>query len=127
MGTKSKNEIDFNAFNTGKNFKLNYEGFEEYMIDDTPFEKLGGAHYIFKFPNGYGASVIKHLGSYGFSDDLWELAAIKFFNYNGKQHNPDGWDLCRIKELNLDIRGFLSDESVRQLLGDIQYYVDTNK
>lgn len=110
----------------GKNFKLNYEGFEEFMIDGEPNERLGGAHYIFKFPNGYGASVIKHIGSYGFRQDLWELAAIKFYGLTERMHDPDGWHLWYIEKLDLCIEGYLTDERVRKLLGDIKNYEGGN-
>lgn len=115
-------ELDFEKINKEKNFKLNYEGFEEFMIDDTPHSILGGAHYIFKFQNGYGASVIKHLGSYGFSEDLWELALINFFNHSEQMHNPDGWDIEYVKALGFDIIGDLTDEQVRQKLNEIKNY-----
>lgn len=116
-------ELKFEKLNEGKNFKLNCEGFEEFMIDDKPNEQLGGAHYIFKFPNGYGASVIKHIGSYGFSEDLWELAAIKFeTDLSEAMHKPDDWRITHIAELDLDIEGYLTDERVRELLNDIKNY-----
>ena len=41
---------------------------------ETPF--LGGEHWTFNFPNGYGASVIRNLGSYGHESGLWELAVL---------------------------------------------------
>lgn len=119
-------ELNFEKLNEGKNFKLNCEGFEEFMIDDEPNEQLGGAHYIFKFPNGYGASVIKHIGSYGFNEDLWELAAITFYGLTEQMHDPDGWKLCHIAELDLDIEGYLTDERVRELLNDIKNYEGGN-
>ena len=37
---------------------------------------LNGVQHRFSFPNGYGASVIRHDGSYGGRDGLWEIAAI---------------------------------------------------
>lgn len=36
----------------------------------------GGEQYIFKFPNGYGASVIRSAMSYGGSSGLFELAVL---------------------------------------------------
>ena len=114
-------ELNLEKINEGKNFKLNYEGFEDFMIDDTPLTSVGGAHYVFKFPNGYGASVIKHLGSYGFSQDLWELAAIKFgTDLSEIQHKCDSWEIVHITELDLDIEGDLTDEEVRNLLHRIK-------
>ena len=63
---------------TLKTLELNYEGFEQYLLTSSIIEKYESAHYIFKFDNGIGASVIKHIGSYGYDQDLWELATIKF-------------------------------------------------
>lgn len=39
-------------------------------------EIYGGIQYKAKFPNGYGASIIKHNFSYGSSNDNWELAVL---------------------------------------------------
>jgi len=33
----------------------------------------GGDHWRFEFPNGYGASVIRHAYSYGGPAGLWEI------------------------------------------------------
>ena len=41
----------------------------------------GGEQYIYKFPNGYGASVIRSRMSYGGSAGLFELAVL-----DGKGH-----------------------------------------
>jgi hypothetical protein len=35
---------------------------------------------IFRFENGYGASVQSHRGNYGYEDGLWELAVVKFLS-----------------------------------------------
>ena len=42
-----------------------------------PSRKLGGYHYVVRYPNGYGASIIKHFGSYGVEWDLWEVAVLR--------------------------------------------------
>jgi len=44
-----------------------------------PYSKhqlLGGVQKVFKFPNGYGASVVRHSVSYGSNHGLWELAVL---------------------------------------------------
>jgi len=46
--------------------------FEEYRTELSEFN--GGLQKRYKFPNGYGASVICHMGSYGGHLGLWELA-----------------------------------------------------
>ena len=39
-------------------------------------EMHGGVQYKYLFPNGFGASLIKHEGSYGFDKGLWEIAPL---------------------------------------------------
>ena len=75
-----------------------------------------GIHYIFRFKNGYKASVIKFAlgilgGSYGWENDLWELAVIK----DGKVHydNPVAKG---------DVRGYLTDHEVNELLRQIEKF-----
>ena len=47
------------------------EKFKEYLKFDE--EHLGGPHKVYKFPNNYGASVIKNPYSYGGEQGLWEV------------------------------------------------------
>lgn len=89
------------------NFNLNYEGFEDYLLKRTDLSDYrNGVHYLFKFPNRYGASVIKHRGSYGYENDLWELGVIRFGT------DDDVWDL--------DYDTEITDEDVRELLKRIK-------
>ena len=37
---------------------------------------FGGYHKVFKFDNGYGASVVSHSGSYGGDRGLFEVAVL---------------------------------------------------
>ena len=46
----------------------------KYRVETSPMN--GGVQHTYKFPNGYGASVIRHEGSYGYSQGLWELAVL---------------------------------------------------
>ena len=66
------------------NLALNSYEFEEYLIDcyDELTEGIVGIHYIFRFPNGFGASVIKTKCSIGFENNKWELCVLIFEEKN---------------------------------------------
>ena len=66
-----------------------------------------GVQKIYSFPNGYGASVIKHEGSYGFDQDKWELAVLK------------DEELCYSTGITSDVMGYLNDPEVDQVLRQI--------
>ena len=68
-----------------------------------------GIQRLYQFPNGYGASVIKHEGSYGFDKDLWELAVL------------DGaGDLDYSTPITNDVLGRLTWEGVYKTLTEIK-------
>lgn len=95
--------------------KLKYDKFEKYLYEATK-EKvfhLESYQYIFKFDNGYGASVIKKFGSYGNTEDLFELAVIKFVDgYN--------WKICYYTKITDDVIGYLTNDDVLDLLERIK-------
>ena len=73
----------------------------------------GGVQKLYKFANGYGASVICHDGSYGGpykkdGDNLWELAVLK------------GEDLCYDSSITDDVVGRLTMDEVNSYLEKIQ-------
>ena len=95
--------------------KLKYDKFEKYLYEATK-ETLShkeNLQYIFKFDNGYGASVIKNLVSYGHALDLFELAVIKFTD-------EFTWDLCYSTEITDDVIGYLTNGGVLNLLEAIK-------
>lgn len=61
--------VDFEA----KGTPLKYKKYEKYYIGAN-----GKGQWLFKFPNNYGASVVKHWGSYGYEEDKFELAVLYF-------------------------------------------------
>ena len=90
--------------------KLNCKGFKNNIKTIRP--NMGGVQYLFEFENGYGASVIKHFGSYGSSDDKWELAVIQF--------DDGGFDLVYDTPITDDVLGYLTDEEVCEYLQQIK-------
>lgn len=68
---------------------------------------LDGIQYRFKFPNEYGASVMKHSISYGHEKNLWELVVLKL------------GDICYDTKITDDVIGNLTDQEVRSYLKEI--------
>ena len=54
----------------------------EYIIH-TNKSNIGNRQAVFKFPNGYGASLIQGPSSYGGEDGLFEIAVLEFNTGNG--------------------------------------------
>ena len=93
------------------NLNLNIKGFEQNLIEKKPI--WDGIQHLFRFDNGYGASVVKHHGSYGSYEDLWELAVIRFDDHAA-------WYLTYDTPITNDVEGFLKDKDVRNLLKQIR-------
>ena len=91
---------------------LKCEEFEKYLVKMQ--EILGGIQYRFKFDNKYGASVVKHSGSYGHEQDLWELAVIWY-----SHPEKDIWYLTYDTDITDDVIGYLTDEEVISILKQI--------
>jgi hypothetical protein len=76
---------------------------------DSPAEVrdlLGGAQRVYRFDNGYGASVVRHDYSYGGPAGLWELAVI----------DATTGDLVYTTPVTSDVEGYLSTAQVERLL-----------
>ena len=92
------------------NLNLNLGEFEDNLIKKKSV--FDGVQYLFRFPNDYGASVVKHWGSYGHDRDLWELAVLVF--------DGDMWELTYDTEITGDVEGCLTDQDVLELLEKIR-------
>lgn len=84
---------------------MNYK--HKYLKETNNYN--GGIQKIYQFPNGYGASVIQHKGSYGYEKGLWELAVLDI----------DG-SLCYNTKITDDVIGRLNDPEVDNILGQIR-------
>lgn len=82
------------------------ENFREYL-KDTDYVN-GGVQHKYSFPNGYGASVVKHDFSYGGKQGLWELAVL------------EGEELCYTSGITDDVIGHLTWVNVEKILGEIK-------
>lgn len=86
------------------------EKYKEYLkIDD---EYFGGPRKVYKFPNNYGASIIKNEWSYGGKDGLWEVGVIFF--------DGDDYELTYSTPITSDVLGYLTDEEVENTLEQIK-------
>ena len=77
--------------------------------------------WIFAFENGYGASIVKHYFSYGFEEDLFELAVITY------DEDANDWDITYDTEITEDVIGDLSNEEVMDLLYRIKNLKERQK
>lgn len=95
------------------NLVLNCKGYEDDLLFSE--KKNDGVHYVFKFDNNYGASVVKFSGTYGFGMDLWELAVIEFSTCG-----QDYYDLVYTTPITDDVIGCNTDSEIRNLLQQIK-------
>ncbi len=65
-------------------------------------------HKIYKFDNGYGASVVCNFGTYGAKDGLFEVAVLK----NG--------EICYDTPITSDVVGWLDFGGVADILNKIK-------
>jgi hypothetical protein len=82
----------------------------------------GGTQDIYRFENGYGASVVRHSYSYGGQEGLWELAVLRIeelaedFTWHGLW-NSELEDIA--PGLTNDVHGYLTEDDVQELLDRI--------
>lgn len=76
---------------------------------------IGGVQRLYRFENGYGASVVRGYGSYGVDGGFWELAVIRL---TGAGEND--WDLCYDTPITDDVLGWLTERKVDEVLAKIK-------
>lgn len=71
-----------------------------------------GVQRVYRFQNGYGASVIRTDFSYGGKEGLWELAVVRW--------SDDSWSIVYDTPVTSDVLGRLSDADVSEALAAIR-------
>lgn len=84
---------------------------DEFLIIDSDYKALG-RQKIYKFPNGYGASVVKTKWSYVGKKGLWKLAVIIF--------DDCSWNLCYDTPITDDVIENLEWDEVEEYLEKIK-------
>lgn len=96
-------------------FKRHYNPAYEVEIDGS---SVVGVQKVYRFENGYGASVVRHNYSYGGDQGFWELAVLTIEN---KPSNPRGWThhITYDTPVTNDVIGWLTEEQVQDYLDQI--------
>lgn len=95
-------------FNKTKGTPLKYDEFKKYEI-----KSYRKGQWRFMFKNNYGASVIKHWGSFGYEEDKFELAVL-YFDEEGNSHISYNTPIAD------DVIGHLDNDEVLELLRKIK-------
>ena len=79
-------------------------------IEKTDLPDMNGYQLIYKFDNGYGASVVKHDFSYGGKSGLYEVAVL----------DKEG-ELCYDTPITSNVIGHLNMSEVDKILVNISH------
>jgi hypothetical protein len=95
-------------------------GIEPYKINDNRVglngSTYGNKQWIYRFANGFGASVVQGPYSYGGDQGLYEIAVIKFECPSGVWAGDDTWDLTYQTPITSDVLGYLAIDEVASTL-----------
>lgn len=84
-------------------------------MSEKPHNMGNGVQKLYRFPNGYGASVVRFEYSYGADQGLWELAVIHY-----PKADSDDFSLTYGTPITDDVIGYLSETEVDELLTKIE-------
>jgi hypothetical protein len=84
--------------------------FSDLQFNPHPIGNGVVARYFFE--NGYGVSVVRFRGSYGYDQGLYEVAVLK--------GTEDDYELCYDTVLTEDVLGYQSEEEVEVLLYEVE-------
>lgn len=71
-----------------------------------------GVQAIHFFENSYGVLVVKFPGSYGYEQDLYEVAVLK--------GTPDDYELCYDTPVTDDVLGHRDEQDIENIMEEVQ-------
>lgn len=99
------------------------QNFEEFIVykrqDDTSWHWIYFRE-IYRFPNGYGASVIQSEFANTYCDDEYEVAVIKFYNAEGSIGSVWDFDTVYHTHLTDGTLGYCKWDEVLLILEEIK-------
>jgi|ETNmetMinimDraft_3_1059899.scaffolds.fasta_scaffold394132_1 hypothetical protein len=101
--------MSITRFNQIAERELNMTNKFREFLTESQYRNDGGVQHIYKFPNNFGASVIKTDYSYGGKSGLWELAVLDE-NEDITYHTP----------ITQDVIGHLAWKNVEKFLAEIR-------
>ena len=93
---------------TGPTF--NSDSFDDLDFQGDPNSRAG-VQAIATYPNGYGVSVVRFDGSYGYEQGLYEVAVIEV--------RGDGWRLTYDTPVTDDVIGHCREEDVTGIMKQV--------
>jgi hypothetical protein len=81
-------------------------------LNFQPHTISGGVQARHFFPNGYGVSVVRFPGSYGYVQGLYEVAVLK-----GTENN---WQLCYDTPITDDVLGHRDETDVENIMEEVE-------
>lgn len=76
-----------------------------------PHKYTDGIQAVQFFENGYGVSVVRFPGSYGFEEDLYEVAII--------QGTKDNYNLCYTTPITDDVLGHRDETDIENIMEEV--------
>lgn len=70
-----------------------------------------GIHALTFFPNGYGVSVVRFPGSYGYAEGLYEVAVLK--------GTADDYELCYDTPVTDDVMGHRDEQDIENIMEEV--------
>lgn len=89
---------------------------DQYLVFKGPHVLFSGKCLLFKFPNGWGASAVRHSASKGGPEGFWEVALVSFPD----PENDKKWVIRTDTSFMCDTAGYLFIDEVLDYLDKIK-------